>query len=63
MSFEPGTTICANCRESEDEHCVTCGCCPREPTKECCMEGWSEATKEYERRHWANRAKIAGAQQ
>jgi hypothetical protein len=56
MSFEPGTTICVNCRESEEEHCPTCESCPGEITKECCMEGWPEKLKESERRRWATQA-------
>lgn len=56
MSFVEGTILCANCDESEEEHCATCESCPREPTKECCMEGWPEHLKESERRHWAAKA-------
>lgn len=56
MSFEPGTVICANCHECEEEHCPACESCPHEPSKECCMEGWPEKVKEHERQHWATRA-------
>ena len=49
MSFEAGTVICANCGAAEDEHCVTCWSCPRDPIKECCMAGWPEHLKAHER--------------
>lgn len=55
MTFREGTILCAECGDGEDEHCPTCLSCPREPTKECCMEGWPEAIKESERAYWASR--------
>lgn len=60
MSFKEGTILCANCGDSEEEHCEKCWSCPREPTKECCMEGWPEKLKEHERQHWAAKAALEG---
>lgn len=62
MSFVEGTVLCANCGEAEEEHCVKCESCTGEPTKECCMEGWSEQAKEHERQHWAAKAAKDGEQ-
>lgn len=57
MSFEAGTTLCANCGDAEDEHCSVCWSCVREPVKECCMRDWPEHLKESERAHWAGKGK------
>lgn len=53
MPFEPGS-IC-NCGEHWDEHCETCESCPNEPVQECCMEGWSEEAKQYQREYEARK--------
>lgn len=60
MPFTPGEVMCDMCGESELDHCRTCDSCDNEPIQECCMQGWSEAAKESERKRRAARAE-AGA--
>lgn len=53
MPFKEGAIMCANCSEPDEHHCQTCWSCSGEPAQECCMEGWTEEAKAFERAHWA----------